>query len=582
LPDNNNLKDLIDVAAGRRPADLLLANGRIVNVISHEILEADVAILGEQIAGFGAYRAARTIDLKGRYVCPGFIDAHVHVESSLLSVPEFARVVAAHGTTAVVADPHEFANVMGTEGISFVLRTAKYAPIDVFVMLSSCVPASPFESAGVALAAEDLDPFFANPWVLGLAEMMNYPGIIEGNDEVLLKLAIAGDRVIDGHAPDLSGTGLTAYAAAGIMSDHECTTADEATEKLRRGMYIMIREGSQTRNLRALLPLVTPATADRFMFCTDDKDVEALLAEGQIDYMVRCAIAQGLDPIIAVQLASHNAARYFGLRRTGAVLPGHRADIAVLEDLRDCRVTDVFHRGEHVAEGGLCVTGRSPKEQVVPLRSSIDVHWIEPEHLRVPLPDGGATAGAPMIHVIRALENRIDTERSIEPASVKDGCLVADPARDLAKIVVIERHRASGEMGHGFVRGFGMQAGAIASSVAHDAHNIIVVGMSDEDMLAAVVHLIKLHGGLVVVHEGRVLADLPLPIAGLVSNEPAARVAGELRRLSAAARELGCAFDQPFMTLAFMSLSVIGKLKITNQGLIDVEKFQRIPLIAGP
>ncbi|MFH1419187.1 MAG: adenine deaminase [Planctomycetota bacterium] len=578
MPDND-LKNLIDVAARRRPADLLLKNVQVVNVISNEIHTADVAIFGERIAGLGPHEAHRTLDLEGRYACPGFIDAHVHIESSLLSVPEFARVVVAHGTTSVVADPHEFANVMGTEGISFVLRTAKYAPINIFVMLSSCVPASPFESAGVELTAEDIEPFLANQWVLGLAEMMNYPGVIEAQEDVLQKLAIASKLVIDGHAPGLAGAGLNAYAAAGIMSDHECTTAEEAAEKLRCGLHIMIREGSQTRNLEALLPLVTRATADRFMFCTDDKDVQDLLEEGQIDYMIRTAIAKGLDPILAVRLGSYNAARFFRLHRTGAILPGYYADIAVLENLESCRVTEVLHRGELVAEGGRCIAKRSEKEQRIQLRSSIDTHWIELGDFKIPAPEGSSESLPPEVHIIHAQENRIDTERCIERATVRDGQLIADPSRDLAKIVVIERHRATGEIGRGFVRGFGLKGGAIASSVAHDAHNLIVIGMSDEDMLTAAIHLIKLHGGMAVVHEGRVLADVPLPIAGVVSNEPAERVATQLRCLSAAARVLGCPFEQPFMAMAFLSLSVIGKLKLTNQGLIDVENFRQIPLV---
>jgi adenine deaminase len=500
----------------------------------------------------------------------------VHIESSLLSVPEFARVVAAHGTTAIVADPHEFANVMGAEGISYVLREAKYAPIDVYVMLSSCVPASPMETAGAQLTAEDLAPFLSNPWVLGLAEMMNYPGVIAGDEEVLAKLAMCRERVIDGHAPAVTGAALTAYAAAGIMSDHECTGAEEAAEKMRRGLYIMIREGSQTRNLAALLPLVTPATADRFMFCTDDKDVRDLLEEGQLDYMVRTAIVGGLDPILAVRLAGFNAARYFGLRQAGAVLPGYRADLAVLEDLKNCRVVQTFHRGRLVAEDGQCVVDRPAPQGRAALRSSVDVHWIEPKDFAVPAPPGAP----PKIHVIHVLENRIDTERSIESAMVCDGQLVADPSRDLAKLVVIERHRASGEIGRGFVRGFHLKRGAMASSVAHDAHNIIVVGMSDEDMMAAAVRLVKMRGGLIVAAGGNVVAEVPLPIAGLVSDDPAESVASKLRDICAAARQLGCELEQPFMALSFLSLSVIGKLKLTNLGLIDVERFEPISLIS--
>ncbi len=572
------LKDLIDVAAGRRPADLLLTNARIVNVISHEIIDGNLAIFGERIAGIGDYKAEKTMDLAGCYICPGLIDAHVHIESSMLAVPEFARVVAAHGTTSVIADPHEFANVMGAEGISFVLRSAKYAPIDVYIMLSSCVPASPLESAGAELTAEDLEPFMANPWVLGLAEMMNYPGVIAAQQEVLEKITMAAESVIDGHAPAVVGRDLTAYVASGIMSDHECVRAEEAIEKLRRGLFIMIREGSQTRNLKAILPIVTLANAEHFMFCTDDKDVRDLLEEGQIDFSIRKAIRLGMDPILAVRLGTYNTARYFGLRRLGAVMPGYRANLAVVDDLKSFRVTHTFHRGQIVAENGRCIAPVHEAERRAPLRSSIDVHWIEPKDFIIPAPAGASATSPPKIHVIHVLENRIDTERSMEPASVRNGQLVADPSRDLAKMVVIERHRASGEIGHGFARGFLLRSGAIASSVAHDAHNIIVVGMSDEDMHTAAVRLVKLRGGLVVANEGKVLAEVPLPIAGLVSDEPAEAAAEKLRDLCKAARDLGCPLEQPFMALSFLSLSVIGKLKLTNHGLIDVEQFKVIPL----
>jgi len=585
------LSDLIAVAAGRRPADLVLRNGRVVNVFSHEFQETDVALVGDRIAGIGRYEGRQSIDLKGRCICPGLIDAHVHIESSLLNVPEFARVVSAHGTTAVVADPHEFANVMGTEGISFVLRAAKHAPIDVFVMLSSCVPASPLESAGAELDAEDLVPFMNNPWVLGLAEMMNYPGVIGGDPGVLAKLKMSSDRVIDGHAPSVRGRDLSAYAASGIMSDHECTTSEEAADKLRNGLYVMVREGSQTRNLRAILPLIRPETADRFLFCTDDKDVSDLLREGQIDYMIRTAIAQGIDPILAVKMGTLNTARYFGLRQTGAILPGYLASLTVFEDLKSCRVTEVFHRGIQVAADGACIAPASPGDHRMAMRSSINVHWIEPKDFQINVEPANGRSSPEIkeqaiglchnIHVIRVMENRIDTEREIDVATVRDGQLVADPARDLAKMVVIERHRASGEMGRGFVRGFGLTDGAIASTVAHDAHNLIVVGTNDDDMKAAAVRLVKLGGGWIAVRDGHVLAELPLPVAGLVSAAPASQVANELAALLAAAKQLGCPLAQPFMALSFLSLSVIGKLKLTNQGLIDVERFEAIPLFAN-
>ncbi|MFQ5429881.1 MAG: adenine deaminase [Phycisphaerae bacterium] len=577
----NQLQNLIDVAAGRKPADLVIKNGRIVNVFSHEIHRGDVAVQHGRIAGIGAYRSSNVIDLNGRYLCPGFIDAHVHIESSMLAVPEFARVVVPHGTTTVVADPHEFANVMGTEGISYVLRAAKSGPLSVYVMLSSCVPASPLESAGAVLSAEDLQPFLANPWVLGLAEMMNYPGVVAAQPDVLGKIRLTRDRIIDGHAPGLAGTDLTAYAAAGVMSDHECITAEEAAEKLRRGLHIMIREGSQTRNLDALVPLVTPANASRFLFCTDDKDVRDLIEEGQIDYMVRKAVARGLDPILAVRLGSHNAARYFGLRQTGAILPGYRADMTVLDNLSDCRVTHVFRWGRLVAQDGRFLESAEPAGTLAPMRGTINIRPIEPADLAIPAPRGSNSDHPPAIQVIQVLDNRIDTDRSVLPASVRNGELVADPSRDLAKMVVVERHRASGEIGRCFAHGFGLKGGAMASSVAHDAHNLIAVGTNDSDMHLALMHLVKLQGGLVVVREGRVLADVPLPIAGLVTDQPAAVTAQKLRDLTRAAHDLGCRFDQPLMALAFLSLSVIGKLKLTNQGLIDVERFEPIPLIAG-
>lgn len=578
---DNSLRDRIDVAAGRKPAELLLKNARIVNVLSHEIQTTDIAIHGDRIAGIGAgYLADRTVDLGGRHVCPGFIDAHVHIESSILTVQEYARVVAVRGTTAVIADPHEFANVMGTEGMTYVLNASEGAPIRVFVMLSSCVPASPLESAGATLDAAALRPFLSHPRVLGLAEMMNYPGVIHGDAGVLEKLAMCHGRVIDGHAPSVAGQNLCAYAAAGIMSDHECINADEAADKLRLGLHIMIREGSQTRNLAALLPLVTPATADRFMFCTDDKDVRDLLDEGHIDFMIRQAVASGMDPILAIRLATLSAARYFRLPNTGAIAPGWRADLVVLDDLADCRVAQTYVGGRLVAEGGRCITPRQ-KPAGDDGRKTVRIKPLSLSDLKIPCDPGASAGSAPRIHVIEVLDNRIDTERSIDTAAVRDGEMVADASRDLAKMIVVERHRASGEIGRGFARGFKLRSGAIAGSVAHDAHNLIAVGMNDADILTALNHLATIQGGWVAVRDGSVIADVPLPIAGLVSDADAETTAAQLRRLSDAAASLGCTYAQPFMCLAFLSLSVIGKLKLTNLGLIDVETFAVTPLITG-
>lgn len=585
---DNQTRELIDVAAGRRPAELVLRNARIVNVVSHEVLEGAVAIHGGRFAGVGDYAGIRTIDLKGRHIAPGLIDAHVHIESSMLAPPEFARVVAGRGTVAVIADPHEFANVMGAAGIEYVLRASESALIRVFVMLSSCVPASPLESAGATLNAGDLQQFLKEPTVLGLAEMMNYPGVIHADAGVLAKLALCEGRVIDGHAPSVTGRDLNAYAASGIMSDHECIRAEEAAEKLRAGLSIMIREGSQTRNLKALLPLVNASNADRFMFCTDDKDVRDLLDEGHIDYMVRTAIAGGLDPLLAYRIATWNTARYFGLRQSGAILPGYRADFIVLDDLTGCKVVQTYVGGQLVAEaaGSTATPSRNTTatrttrvdELESRARQSVHIKPLTLNDLRVAAPSGAESL---KIQVIEVLDNRIDTERSIQTVTACNGEIKADPGRDLAKMIVVERHRASGEIGRGFARGFKLMAGAIASTVAHDAHNLIGVGVDDGDILMALDHLAKIQGGWVVVRGGRVLADVPLPIAGLVTDAPARQAADQLRILTDAARSLGCEFAQPFMCLAFLSLSVIGKLKLTNQGLIDVERFEAMPLFVS-
>ncbi len=571
-----DLETRIDIAAGRRPADLVLKNGRIVNVVSCEIHEGDVAIAGDQIVGIGQYDGRETVDLAGGYVCPGFIDGHVHIESSMLSVPEFAKVVVAHGTTAVVTDPHEIANVMGAEGIRFMLSSSKYCPIHVYFMASSCVPASRFESAGGELSALDLEPLLSDRWVLGLAEMMNYPGVVNNDPECLDKLRLATGRPIDGHAPGLTGRDLCAYVAAGITTDHECTTADEAREKLRAGMMIMIREGSQARNLDALLPLVTPETLDRFMFVTDDKDVDDLLAEGQIDHMIRRSIASGLDPIHAIKLATLNAARHFGLGHLGAVAPGRMASLTILDDLEQCRVTRVYHAGRLVYAEGHTIDLDENVRRPQMLRSSINVHWLEPEHFAIPVPHDGVYK----VNVIEVLEDRIDTRRIVESVRADGGQLHADPKRDLCKLAVIERHQASGNIGRGFVRGFGFSTGAIASSVSHDSHNLIVAGTNDHDMYVAAVHIVKIRGGFCVVKNGKVLADVPLTIAGLMSTETAETLSRQLRALHEAAEALDGRLRRPFMALSFLSLSVIGEIKLTDQGLIDVERFEMIDLTA--
>lgn len=571
----NELKRRVDVATGREPADLVLRGGKIVNVLSNEILEGDIAIAGERIVGIGAYEGHRIDDVSGLYVCPGLIDAHVHIESSMLAPPEFGRLVSSRGTTAVVTDPHEIANVMGVAGIRYMLAASENGPIDVFAMLSSCVPASHLESAGATLAAKDLQPLLDEPRVLGLAEMMNYPGVVGGDADCLAKIAMTTGRV-DGHAPGLKGRDLCAYVATGIASDHECTTADEAREKLRLGLQIMIREGSQARNLDALLPLVTPQNVDRFMFCTDDKDVDDLLAEGQIDHMIRRALAAGVDPIVAIRLGTCSAARYFGLHDLGAVAPGRRAHLALVDSLSDFQVRRVYHNGQRVAENGQSVvaaTLTSPAAHP----NSVNISDLSSDAFAIPGAGDGSSARA---HVICVIEDRIDTQRCIETFDPVDNCLCPDPGRDLAKMAVIERHHATGRIGVGFVRGFGLKRGAIASTVGHDAHNLVVAGVNDDDMLVAARHLATTGGGFCAAEAGRVIADVRLPIAGLMSDVSSSQLSDQLRTLHEATHALGGKLRRPFMALSFLPLSVIGELKLTDQGLVDVGKFRVVPVFA--
>lgn len=569
-----NLKQLVDVGAGRREADLVIRGGRIVNVLSMEVHDGDVAIFNGRIAGIGDYKGKETVDVKGQYLVPGMIDGHVHIESSMLSVPEFAKVVCACGTAAVVTDPHEIANVLGVDGIRYMIESSKGVPLDVFVMLSSCVPASHFESAGATLMAKDLKPLLDEPRVLGLAEMMNFPGVVMGDEECLAKVAMTGDKPVDGHAPGLGGKGLCAYAASGIGSDHECTTKEEAAEKLRMGMRILIREGSQARNLDALLPLVKPETLDRFIFVTDDKTVDDLLEEGHIDHLVRRAIGKGMKPIHAVRLASYNAANWFGLKDFGAIAPGRVASIACVDDLKTFKVTKAWHRGTLVADNGQCVATVPPGASSKQATGTMNAGKFDASSFRV-----AADADA-KVHVIEVLEDRIDTERSIETIVATNGELQADPSRDLAKIAVVERHHATGRVGVGFVRGFGFKNGALASSVAHDAHNLVVAGTNDTDMAVAAKRLVEIGGGFCIAQDGKVLADVPLPIGGLMSDVDAKTLDGQFRELRDAAGRLPSKLRHPYMALAFLSLSVIGSLKITDRGLVDVDKFELIKLVA--
>ena len=566
-----NLKNIIRSARGRKQVDLVLANARIINVFSGEIFSGDIAVADGYIVGFGTYDAKNKVDIGERFIAPGFIDAHVHIESSMTCLTEFARAVVACGTTTVVADPHEIANVLGVEGIDYMLRSSEGQPMNINFTLPSCVPATNMETSGATLTADDLLPFMGHERILALAEMMNYPGVINQDSEVLDKINMAKRhrKPVDGHAPGLSGHDLYAYIAAGILSDHECTTDREAKEKLNLGMHIMIREGTAAENLEALIPVVNERTARRMMWCTDDKHPQDILEKGHIDSIVRKAIFTGLDPVIAIQMATINPAEYFRMDDIGAIAPGRRADLVVFSDLEIPQMEAVYCGGVLVAENGnISPEIAKPDPVFCPTSMNVDTEQI----------DFSIPAATGRIRVIDIVPDQRITGQLIMQAMISEDKAVADISRDILKIAVIERHTGSGNIGKGFVKGFGLKRGAIASSVAHDSHNIIVVGTNDDDMKAALQAIVKMRGGLVAVYDNKVCAGLALPIAGLMSREPVETVRDKMGRLIYAARELGTTLDDPFMTLSFLALPVIPELKITDKGLVDVALFKTVPL----
>ena len=568
-----SLETFIAAARGEEPADLFLKNAQLVNVLSGEIHPADIAIYDGKVLGFGDYKQARQIvDLAGKYVCPGFMDAHVHLESAMVQPSEFARAVVPHGTTAVFCDPHEIANVSGLAGVRYILDASEGLPLSVYVMAPSCVPATHMETAGAELTAADIQSLWSHERVIGLAEMMNFPGVLFRVPAVLDKIKAAGDRPIDGHAPGLSGLDLNAYIAAGVESDHECTVLAEAREKLRKGMHIFIRDGTTSRNLLPLLPLVTPGSSRLCHFCTDDRHPETLLTEGHIDDVLRKAIAWGLDPVTAIQLATINTAEYFGLRKVGAIAPGYRADLLVLEDLAMVDVAQVYSAGELVASAGDFLPSATVRPHV-PIQPSVRV---DPSSLDFSLPAGEGHA-----RVIGVPLNQVGTDDLRMEAATRDGYVVSDPERDVLKIAVVERHHATGNVGLGLVQGVGLKHGAIASSTAHDSHNIVVVGANDDDMRAAVQAIVDMGGGQVVVADGGVHAACPLPIAGLMSDGPLEEVRSQVAALNEAAQSLGCTLPDPLMTMAFLPLAVIPTLRLTDKGLVDVNKFDFVPLFTG-
>lgn len=559
-------QQLIDTAAGRIPAQLVLKNAAYVNVFSGEICTEDIAICNGLIAGLGQYSGIKEVDMSGKIVCPGFIDAHIHLESSLVSPAEFAGAVLPHGTTAVITDPHEITNVMGTDGIDYMLRATEHLPLDVFFMIPSCVPASPMDESGAQLSYQDVDSFFDHPRVLGLAEMMDFPGVIAGSSGPVSKISAsqAHHKKIDGHAPGLSGKALSAYIAAGVYSDHECADMDEALEKLRRGQFIMIREGTAARNLEALMPLLlSEKYYDRCMFCTDDKHPNDLLEKGHMDDICRRAVAMGADPIRTVQAACLHAARYFLLHNRGAIAPGYLADFTVLDNLRDFHVQTVFKQGKLVYDGAHVTDFPLPE-----LPSYLTDRARDTFHLPRLKPEDLAEAGQ------KALIGMVPGQIITRDLGYADR---TEPEKDILKMAVIERHKNTGHMGMSYLSGYGLKAGAVATSVAHDSHNIICVGCSDADMAAAANRIVHNHGGIVVVKDGAVIAELKLEIAGLMSSLPLTEVNRLLEQAKAAAHDLGVREDiDPFMTLSFMSLPVIPTLRLTTQGVFDVNRQQYV------
>ncbi len=565
----NRLHRLISVARGESPADLLLANARVVNTFNGGVDTGSVAVCGDRIAGVGDYTQAKeTIDLQGKYLAPGLINGHTHLESSMLDVGQYARAVVPHGTSVIVTDLYDIANVCGMDGISYVLECARHLPLDLFLMAPSCVPATHLETSGAALGPEDIKRILRFKECIGLGEVMNYPGVIYGDEAMLSKIRSARGKIVDGHAPGVSGKDLNAYISAGIYSDHESITLTEAEEKLGRGMHVMIREGSTEKNLEALLPLVTDKTYQRCLFVVDDRHSIDILHDGDIDAVVRKAIRLGLEPVRAIQLATINAAVYFRLDGLGAVAPGYFANLIVLNDLHEFNVGEVYYRGKPVARGGKALFP-SYRPEGGKLTDTVNIRPFGAEALRL-------KASGDSRPVIEVVPGQIITRKKMMKVSVKDGLAVPDTGRDILKAAVVERHRATGNIGIGLVTGFGLKNGALASSTAHDSHNIVAVGTNDEDIVAAVREIERLQGGQVVAAGGKVMASVATPIAGLLSSEPLETVVAGLERLEEAARKLGATLPAPFAALSFLALPVIPELRLTDLGLVDVNEFKLI------
>lgn len=563
------LKKLILTASGARKADTVIKNCKVVNVFSGKIIEGDIALCGDQIAGVGEYEGEVEIDAEGRYAAPGFIDSHIHIESSYLSPEELGMLLVPHGGTTIIADPHEIVNVLGIPGLDYMMKAAENTKLDIKYMLPSCVPATPFEHAGAVIDAEDMEDPILRDNILGLGEFMNFPGVVNADDATLDKLMVAKDagKLIDGHSPGITGKALNAYCAARIRADHECDTIQDFEERLDNGMYVMLRQGSACKNLKSLLPAVTPENSRRVIFCSDDRQPKTILEEGHLDNHLRLCVEEGLDPVTAIRMATLNAAECFGLDDRGAIAPGYRADIVLLDDLKDFKADKVWVAGELTADQGKYLP-EVIKEDITPVMGSVHLKDFSAEKFKMNLKGN-------RVHTIEIQPGGVVTKKSVDEIQVKNGEFVFDPGQDIVKVAVVERHQLTGNVACGFLKGYGIKEGAVALSVAHDSHNIIVVGVSDEEMAFAVEALKEQSGGVVLVKDGKVIESMPMPIAGLMSDQSAEWVDAKLTTLHEKAYEvLGVNDDvEPVMTLCFMSLAVIPELKLTDEGLFDVTKF---------
>ena len=564
------LKRLIQAAQQPEEADLIIQNGTVVDVFSLETFEADVAIKDGYIVGIGTYpNGKQVVDASGKYVMPGFIDGHIHIESTMVTPSEFSRALIKHGVTTVVTDPHEIANVAGTIGIEFMLKDAANADMDILLKLPSCVPATPFEQNGATLTADDLRPYLTHPTVIGLAEVMDYPSVLNANPDMLekIQMTIGAGLEVDGHAAGLPDTALNVYSVAGIRNDHEAVTAEEAIARVRRGMHVLVREGSAAKDLLALLPAINERNSRRFSFCTDDKHLDELAEEGTVNYAAQLAIANGLDPLIAIQMATLNNAVCHGIHDKGSIAPGYLADILITDSLEILHPETIIKGGRLLDLGALRSARATVPETV---RSSLHLKKVTKDDLQIPLLEGQQA------WVIGVVPGRIITEKIAADVQTEDGFFVADPQNDQVKMVVCERHHQTGSIGAGIVSGIGLKRGAIASTVAHDSHNLVVAGTNDEDMLLAIEEADRMQGGLVIVDGGIVLASVPLRVGGIMSEKPYEEVIKELHQLHEQLATQAEEGQNIFMILSFLCLPVIPRLKLTDRGLFDVDSFQHI------